>query len=196
MKSRGWWGTLIVLVIGAAAGVVAIAATNSMVHWSSSNEFCSTACHSMQWVASAYERGPHAKTRTGVTAGCSDCHIPYESQKANAFQYVALLAYKAQAGMRDAYHEARGTIGTEQKWLAERERLSGQVKAFMTSNSSLTCRGCHELDRMANPEKPAVAEMHAPLLKQNPVVCIECHTNVGHDYDKPKSAHANTSATR
>jgi nitrate/TMAO reductase-like tetraheme cytochrome c subunit len=190
MKNVKLWGTLAVLVIGAVAGVVAVAATNSMVHWSSSNEFCSTACHSMQWVAAAYQRGSHAKTRTGVTAGCSDCHIPYESQQANAFQYVALLAYKAKAGMRDAYHEARGTIGTEQKWQAERERLSAQVKDFMTSNSSLTCRGCHDPGRMANADKPAVAEMHAPLLQQSPLVCIECHTDVGHDYEKAKTAAA------
>ena len=70
------------VAIGILLGVIGIAATNAMVHWSGSNDFCSNACHSMQWVAEAYRRGPHHANPTGATAGCADCHIPYHSSEA------------------------------------------------------------------------------------------------------------------
>src|SRR5262245_37434683 len=183
---RTWVGTLGILIVGALIGIAGLALTNEMVHATSNNEFCGTACHSMQWAYAAYQRGPHAKSHTGVTAGCGDCHIPYESQEASSLQYLQLLAHKAKAGAIDAYHQMLGTIDTEQKWQKERDHLSGNVKAWMTANNSLTCRGCHDLSKMANSAKPAVAEMHAPLLKAESVVCIECHTNAGHVYDQPK----------
>ena len=93
------------VVVGILLGIIGIAATNAMVHWSGSNDFCSNACHSMQWVAEAYRRGPHHATRTGATAGCADCHIPYHSSEPGALQYVGMLFYKAKAGTRDAIGE-------------------------------------------------------------------------------------------
>jgi nitrate/TMAO reductase-like tetraheme cytochrome c subunit len=194
--ARTRWGVLSILVVGAILGVAAVAATTEMVHWSSTNEFCTEACHSMQWVGRAYQKGAHAKTRVGVTAGCGDCHIPYESQHANPLQYVVLMAYKAKSGAKDVYHQAKGTIDTEQKWLQERERLSTHVKTWMASNNSLTCRGCHDLAKMSNPDKPAAAEMHAPLVKAEGVVCVECHTNAGHVYESTKSAATATTGSR
>ena len=171
------------LLIGVAVGVGAIAATTEMVHSTSTVQFCVNACHSMQWVYEAYERGPHSKTKAGVTAGCGDCHIPYESRHASPFQYVVLMTHKAKAGIHDAINEAKGTISTKEKWEKERPRLSAGVKEFMASNNSLTCRGCHDLAKMANKENPGVVEMHADVLKQPQIVCIECHENVGHVYD-------------
>ena len=150
----------------------------------------------MQWVGNAYQKGAHAKTATGVTAGCADCHIPYESQHANPWQYVVLMAYKAKSGAKDVYHQLKGTIDTEQKWLQERDRLSAHVKEWMASNNSLTCRGCHDLTKMSNPDNPAVAEMHAPLATVDNVVCVECHTNAGHVYESAKSAATSTRAGR
>ncbi len=187
-EKRGIWALLGILIVGAVIGVIGVALTTHMVHVTSTTEFCSTACHSMQWVAKAYERGPHAKTRTGVVAGCGDCHIPYESGNPNPLQYLVLLTHKAKAGIHDAIGEMSGVISTEAKWTSERDRLSNGVKEFMANNNSLTCRGCHDLTRIANPAKPHVAEMHAPLAKADKVVCVECHANVGHVYDEPAKA--------
>jgi nitrate/TMAO reductase-like tetraheme cytochrome c subunit len=185
--TRSRWKVLGVVLIGVLIGVVGVAATNSMVHATSTTEFCSTACHSMQWVAKAHERGPHGKTRTGVVAGCSDCHIPYEAGHADAFQYVALLTHKAKAGIHDVIAESRGIISTEAKWNAERERLSAGVKEFMANNNSLVCRSCHDVTKMAKKE---TAEMHAPLAQMDKVVCIECHANAGHVYEQAAAAPA------
>jgi nitrate/TMAO reductase-like tetraheme cytochrome c subunit len=177
------------ILIGIVLGVVGIAVTNAMVHWSGSTDFCSNACHSMQWVAEAYRRGPHHATPSGATAGCADCHIPYHSSEPGAFQYVGMLLYKAKAGTRDAIAEMRGVINTKEKWEKARGAYSEEVKAWMAQNGSLTCRGCHDLTRMGGGKaQPAIVEMHAGLAKAGPVNCLDCHMGVGHVYDEPKKA--------
>ena len=183
--TRSRWRVLGIVLIGVLIGVIGIVATNQMVHATSSTAFCSTACHSMQWVAKAHERGPHGKTRTGVVAGCGDCHIPYEAGHPNPIQYLVLLTHKAKAGIHDVIGESRGVISTEAKWRAERERLSNGVKEFMANNNSLVCRSCHDLSKMSRKES---AEMHAPLAQMDKVVCVECHANVGHAYEETAAA--------
>ena len=173
------------VVVGVVLGIVGLAATNSMVHWSGSNEFCSTACHSMQWVAEAYRRGPHYATPSGAAAGCSDCHSPHHSSEPSPFQYVGMLFYKAKAGTRDAIAEMRGVIDTQEKWEKARGAYSEEVSAWMAENDSLTCRGCHDLSRMGGEDaKPRIIKKHAKLLAEGgPIKCLECHMEVGHVYE-------------
>lgn len=190
-KKRWFWTLLAMLVVGAGVGVVGVGVTNEMVHWSGTNKFCGSACHSMTWVTQAYERGAHFKTASGVTAGCSDCHIPFHSGSPNPFQYVSMLMYKAKAGARDAYHEAIGTMNTEQKWEAERARLSKNVETWLVDTQFATCRGCHDLEKFGGKANPMVVEMHAGVLKQEKFNCLECHQGVGHVYmDKKAEAPA------
>ncbi|MEG1832347.1 MAG: NapC/NirT family cytochrome c [Burkholderiaceae bacterium] len=193
-KKHYRWVLFWMLILGLGLGVAGVGVTTEMVHWSGSTQFCSTACHNMTWVAEAYQRGAHAKTPSGVTAGCADCHIPYESSSPNPFQYVALLAYKAKAGARDVYHTALGTISTEQKWEANRERLSTGVEEWMVSNKFMTCRGCHDLEKMSGKNNPMTVELHASILKQDGFNCLQCHQGVGHAY-KEKTAHAPATGT-
>lgn len=184
------WLIFWLLIIGVGVGVVGVGATTTMVHWSGSTEFCGTACHNMTWAKEAYQQGKHFKTASGVTAGCADCHIPYESTAPNPFQYVAMLAYKAKAGARDAYHTALGTIGTEEKWEANRERLSKNVEEWMVGNQFMTCRGCHNLEKFAGKDNPMVVELHSGILKQEGFNCLQCHEGVGHVYKEKKAAQA------
>jgi nitrate/TMAO reductase-like tetraheme cytochrome c subunit len=178
------------VIVGIVLGVAGIAVTNAMVHWSGSNDFCSSSCHSMQWAAEAYRRSPHAANPSGVAAGCADCHIPYHSSEAGAVQYVQMLLYKAKAGTRDAIAQVRGVIDTREKWQQAQPRYSEEVKAWMTGNGMLTCRGCHDLNRMGGKAQPAIAEMHAGLAKAGPVNCLDCHQTVGHVYEEPKKGAA------
>lgn len=189
-KKHYRWMLIWMLIVGLGLGVAAVGVTTEMVHWSGSTKFCGTACHNMTWAKEAYERGAHFKTASGVTAGCADCHIPYESSQPNPFQYVYLLAYKAQAGARDAYHTALGTIGTEEKWEANRERLSKHVQEWMVSNKFMTCRGCHDLEKMSGKNNPMTVELHAGILKQDGFDCLQCHQGVGHVYKEKTAAAA------
>ena len=72
------WSVLSLLVIGLVVGAGAVIATQVMVKVTGTNQFCGTACHSMQWVNAEYKASVHAVNRTGVTAGCHDCHIPHD----------------------------------------------------------------------------------------------------------------------
>lgn len=182
---------VLTLIVGILIGLAGIAATNAMVHWSSTNQFCSTACHSMQWVAEAYRRGPHYATPSGVTAGCSDCHIPYHAGDANAAQYVAMLTYKAKAGLRDAIAEVRGVIDTKEKWEKARDGYSEHVTARIADSGSLVCRGCHDVTRMGgeNANERVVAR-HAKFANDDKVNCVDCHDTAGHVYEEPAAAPA------
>jgi nitrate/TMAO reductase-like tetraheme cytochrome c subunit len=99
-----------------------------MVAKTGTNEFCGGACHSMQWVAAEWKASGHAVNRTGVSAGCHDCHIPHD--------YPELLFYKAKAGIKDAIGEMRGVIDTEAKFKAARPRMAEHVWAEYKANNS------------------------------------------------------------
>ena len=188
---------VLTLIVGIVAGIASIAVTNAAVHWSGSNEFCSSACHSMQWAAEAYRRSPHYASHSGVTAGCGDCHIPYHSTDPGALQYVAMLAYKAKVGTRDAIAQARGVIDTKDKWEKARAGYSEEVKEWMAGNGSLTCRGCHDLEKMGGGKaQPAIAEMHAGLAKAGAVNCLDCHASVGHVYETAAAGPASPAKTK
>jgi nitrate/TMAO reductase-like tetraheme cytochrome c subunit len=173
------WTMFLLIVLGAAIGIVIAGATTWMVNATSSVAFCSTACHSMSWAASAYERGPHFENSSGVRATCTDCHIPFESRPATPAQYVfGTLWTKGVDSSSDVIAEIRGTIADKAKWDEERPRLDKKVEEWFKATSSETCRGCHELDAFKK-TSPARA-IHAGLVKQEKVDCLQCHTGIAH----------------
>ena len=74
MRWNGWLaGTLLVLLGAglATTGKVALDHTNR-------TEFC-ISCHEMKDNNfTEYSTTIHARNRTGVKAGCADCHVPHE----------------------------------------------------------------------------------------------------------------------
>jgi nitrate/TMAO reductase-like tetraheme cytochrome c subunit len=72
------WSVLTLLVVGFLVGAGSMIGTKIMVAVTGSNEFCSNACHSMQWVAKEFQASSHHINDKGVGAGCHDCHIPHE----------------------------------------------------------------------------------------------------------------------
>jgi len=183
------WAVALLLVLGAACGVVIAGTTTWMVNASSTNNFCATACHSMQWAASAYERGPHAANPVGVHATCADCHIPFESRPATPFQYVfGTLWTKGIDGTHDVIARIRGTIEDQEKWEQERPRLSAEVHGWFKKTNSASCRGCHSLAafRSKDPSASMIADVHANVIKAGNVDCTECHSDVGHNFAAAK----------
>jgi nitrate/TMAO reductase-like tetraheme cytochrome c subunit len=173
-------GVVFASVAGFVVGAVAMVAPVQFALVTGSNDFCGTGCHSMQPAFESYQRGPHASNAVGVPASCADCHIPYESQHADAIEFVKLLWFKAISGGKDSIAELRGTIATPEKWEAAKPRLRQEVFRFMESNHSLTCRGCHDLGAFAGAGNAMAAEIHAGAIRTQTVNCLECHQGFAH----------------
>jgi len=166
------WSVLALVVIGLVIGAGGTIATQVMVAATGTNQFCGGACHSMQWVAQEYRQSGHAVNRTGVSAGCHDCHIPHA--------YPQLLWYKAKAGLHDAIAEMRGVISTEEKFKKERLRLAKSVWAEYKETNSANCRTCHTFTaEIIAKQKAFVQPMHRQVLA-NEATCIDCHKGVAH----------------
>ena len=163
---------LTLVVVGIIVGFVATAGTQVMVHVTGTNEFCSTSCHSMQWVAAEYKKSVHAVNHTGTGAGCHDCHIPKD--------YPRLLFYKARAGIKDAIGEMTGVIGTEDKFKKERARMAKHVWDEYKANDSQQCRNCHTFTpEIVKAQKDFVQPMHQQVLAGQGT-CIDCHKGIAH----------------
>jgi nitrate/TMAO reductase-like tetraheme cytochrome c subunit len=134
-------------------GVLLVAVTDTTVVWSSSNQFCGTARHSMTWASDAYKRGPHYFNQVGVRGSCGQCHIPYDSSRATPVEYVKLLWLKADRGAKDFWNESHKTIATHEEWEKRRPVLRTTFENYLTSHNYLTCRGCHMLDSFAGSSK-------------------------------------------
>lgn len=166
------WSVLALVVIGLVIGALAVIGTQVMVVATGTNEFCGGACHSMQWVAAEYKASGHAVNRTGVSAGCHDCHIPRD--------YPQLLWYKAKAGAKDVIGEIRGVIDTEAKFKKERARMAEHVWAEYKANNSANCRTCHAFTRdVVAKQKDFVRPMHEQFLAGQ-MTCTDCHKGIAH----------------
>jgi len=166
------WSVLALVLVGLVIGAGGVVGTQLMVAATGTNEFCSNACHSMQWVAREYAQSGHHLNRTGVTAGCHDCHIPH--------QYPELLWYKAKAGIKDAIGEVRGVISTEEKFKKERLRMAQSVWAEYKQNNSENCQHCHAFTaEIVAKQKDFVQPMHQQVLAKA-ATCIDCHKGIAH----------------
>ena len=166
------WSVLTLLVLGIIVGFAMTAGTQAMVHATGTDQFCSTACHSMQWVAKEHRESVHGVNRTGVAAECHDCHIPHH--------YPEILWYKTKAGIKDAIGEMRGVISTEEKFKAERARMAQHVWDEFKANDSRNCRTCHQFSPdVVKKQKDFVQPMHQQVL-EGKATCIDCHKGVAH----------------
>lgn len=166
------WSVLSLLVVGLLIGAGVTVGTQVMVAATGTDEFCGGACHSMQWVAQEYRQSGHHVNRTGVSAGCHDCHIPHA--------YPELLWYKTKAGVHDAIQEARGVISTEDKFKKERLRLAKSVWSEFKANNSANCQQCHKFSaEVVAKQKEFVRPMHQQFLSKT-ATCIDCHKGVAH----------------
>ena len=64
-----------VLIIGAVGAWVLLGGFVFTMEKTSTNGFCQS-CHEMDIAFAEYQRSVHFRNATGVTATCSDCHIP------------------------------------------------------------------------------------------------------------------------
>jgi nitrate/TMAO reductase-like tetraheme cytochrome c subunit len=166
------WSVGALVLIGLIVGAAGVIGTQMMVSATGTNQFCGTACHSMQWVANEYRQSVHYANHSAVQAGCHDCHIPHE--------YPQLLWYKAKAGIKDAIGEMRGVISTEEKFNKERARMANLVWEEFKANNSANCRVCHVFTaEVIAKQKDFVQPMHQQVLA-GAATCVDCHKGIAH----------------
>ena len=164
-------GVLTVFFSGLVVGALLLAFSSYTLEYTNRTEFC-ISCHEMEQVVyQEYLKSPHYNNASGVTAGCSDCHVP----KALGPKLVR----KAKAA-REIYHKLIGTIDTPEKFELHREELANRVWAEMKANDSRECRSCHDDHRMdAEKQSRRAQEKMVPGIKEGKT-CIDCHKGIAH----------------
>lgn len=185
MEKNSKWYLAMICLIGVVVGIVFVGVLTSVVHWAGSVKFCSEFCHSMDATYVAYQKGLHYRTGSGMSAGCSDCHLKnHSNEHVGPIDYVALLLDKAHAGSVSLIGEIQGSMSTPEKQLEMRPKLAAEVHEQMIDRNFSACRGCHEVEKMYNPDKPMVAEIHRGMgpEAEKKVDCLVCHPTAGHNY--------------
>jgi cytochrome c-type protein NapC len=138
---------------------------------SNTERFC-ISCHEMRaFIYPEYQETIHYSNRTGVRASCPDCHVPHD--------YGPKLARKIQA-TNELYHKIAGTIGTRERFEAERRHMAERVWKSMKATDSRECRNCHEFQHMDFEQQERVsARRHERGFKAGET-CIDCHKGVAH----------------
>ncbi|WP_297770520.1 NapC/NirT family cytochrome c [uncultured Roseovarius sp.] len=158
---------------GFVGGVVFWGAFNTALEYTNTEKFC-ISCHEME--ANVYEelsRTVHFSNRSGVRAGCPDCHVPHE--------WTDKIARKMQAS-KEVWGHIFGTISTREKFLDHRLVMAKREWGRLQANDSLECRNCHTETAMdLSRQSPRAAEIHSEYLLSGERTCINCHKGIAHE---------------
>ena len=153
------------------AGIIFWGGFNTAMEATNTLTFC-IGCHEMEEnVYKEYQPTIHYSNRTGVRAGCPDCHVPDP--------WVHKIVRKVQAS-NELMHKALGTVDTPEKFDQHRLRLAKNVWEAMKKTDSRECRNCHNLESM-NPkfQKPRARKQHMNAITSGQT-CIDCHKGIAH----------------
>jgi cytochrome c-type protein NapC len=156
---------------GFVAGIVFWGSFNTVMEATNTKAFC-ISCHEMKDnVFKEYAPTIHASNRTGVSAACSDCHVPKD--------WTHKIIRKIQAS-KEVWHWALGTINTPEKFDGKRLELARHEWERMKATDSRECRNCHTFEGM-NPEfqKPKARKAHMGAMEAGNT-CIDCHKGIAH----------------
>ena len=152
-------------------GVFFWAGFNTAMEATNTMDFC-IGCHEMEEnVYQEYLPTIHYANRTGVRAGCPDCHVPRP--------WIAKMIRKVQASS-EVYHKILGTVDTPEKFDAKRLELAKREWNRMKSTDSRVCRNCHNFESM-NPkfQRPRARKQHLNAFETGQT-CIDCHKGIAH----------------
>ena len=163
--------TLGVAIFFLIIGVLLWGGFNTGMEATNTMSFC-ISCHEMEEnVYQEYKGTIHDANRSGVRAGCPDCHVPRP--------WFYKIKRKIQAS-NELLHKALGSIDTPEKFDAKRLHLAKNEWARMKASDSRECRNCHEISTM-DPEaqKPRARKQHYNAMKIGQT-CIDCHKGIAH----------------
>ena len=152
-------------------GIIFWGGFNTAMEATNTTEFC-ISCHEMQDnVYKEYTPTIHYSNRTGVRAGCPDCHVPRP--------WVHKIVRKIKASY-EVYGWLTGKIDTPEKFNDHRLTMAKSVWHDMKTTDSRECRNCHNFESM-NPEfqKPRARKQHMNAFTTGQT-CIDCHKGIAH----------------
>jgi len=152
-------------------GIIFWGGFNTAMEATNTTEFC-IGCHEMEDnVYQEYKPTIHFTNRTGVRAGCPDCHVPRP--------WIHKVVRKIKAS-REVFFWLTGKIGTKEKFEEHRLELAKSVWNDMKTTDSRECRNCHNFESM-NPEfqKPRARKQHLNAFEAGQT-CIDCHKGIAH----------------
>ena len=173
-KHRSWLRRFAVTAVIFGAGVVFTGLFNVALDYTNRTEFC-TSCHSMKTNLAELEERVHWKSRSGVSAGCADCHVPKDFKEKMIAKVMAA---------KDVYHEIMGTIDTPEKYEARRLDMAQRVWAKMKASDSRECKSCHAFVHMDFSEQDRFARKKHENAPDRGQTCIDCHKGIGHKLPK------------
>ena len=153
-------------------GIVFWGGFNTAMEATNTTEFC-IGCHEMEDnVYEEYKPTIHFANRTGVRAGCPDCHVPKP--------WIHKVVRKIQAS-KEVFSWLTGKLDTKEKFNEHRFELAQSVWHAMKSTDSRECRNCHNFESM-NPEfqKPRARKQHLNAFETGQT-CIDCHKGIAHN---------------
>ncbi|MCU7905384.1 MAG: NapC/NirT family cytochrome c [Candidatus Thiodiazotropha sp. (ex Epidulcina cf. delphinae)] len=160
-------GAVLFMVIG----VLLWGGFNTLMEATNTVEFC-ISCHEMEEnVYQEFEGTVHDGNRSGVGAGCPDCHVPRP--------WVHKIVRKIRAS-NEIWHKIMGTVDTPEKFEQHRLTMARRVWQAMKETDSRECRNCHDWSTM-NPErqKPRARNQHVFAMEHGNT-CIDCHKGIAH----------------
>lgn len=152
-------------------GIVFWGGFNTAMEATNTTEFC-IGCHEMENnVYQEYKPTIHFTNRTGVRAGCPDCHVPRP--------WIHKVVRKIQAS-KEVFSWLTGKLDTKEKFNEHRFELAQSVWKAMKDTDSRECRNCHNFESM-NPEfqKPRARKQHLNAFETGQT-CIDCHKGIAH----------------
>lgn len=159
-----------VLALGIVLGIVGLLTFDWTMHATSTDAFC-TSCHEMQIPLAQLEKTSHFSNRSGVVAGCSDCHLPQE--------FIPKMVRKVEAA-REVWGSITGIIDTPEKYAAHTPAMKEREIARIKANDSQECRNCHDAERMLSVIQSTKAQRFHRAVKSGRKTCIDCHAGIAH----------------
>lgn len=170
---------------GFIAGILFWGGFNTAMEATNTKEFC-ISCHEMKnTVYEEYKTTVHAANRTGVSAVCSDCHVPKD--------WTHKILRKIQAS-QEVWGKLTGSISTPEKFDAKRLELAKHEWERMKASDSRECRNCHTFEGM-NPEnqRPRARKQHMAAMEAGNT-CIDCHKGIAHQNVRSRLSEAEIEA--
>lgn len=140
--------------------------TDTIIHSTSSEEFCG-GCHTMAPMVASYREDVHGGAgERGVEARCIHCHVAHQ----NSFSYMTT---KASFGLHDAWAQLTYDIDAID-WEAKREHRED----FVFDSGCLSCHA--DLQRASEATAKSFVAHRPYFLGTVESRCATCHPRVGH----------------